>query len=466
MAVDLNKSHYDKHGNKIPRSVTPENTAEEIYPGRKSPEESEGTYENNKSSSSDEKPFSFSDEFGNDMKELGKTMGELGKNIGELAGKYGENFGETMGELGENIGETMGKYGEKFGEQIGENMKKIFSAENTAAKYNSPKKFETQGQNYPSPEISSNAPAVKEKKKHHGFGIALAAIIILCVVFFPAVKGYLTAYYEDNGTAVSDYFSVNAPDELTVSCDNTTIYIEPSENDTVNVSYNLINAELVTSTTTVRNNVSTKFYTEKNDNVKKNPFLGTSGEITVYLPADFSGTLNIEGKNSPVYADSISVNGNITVSNKNSEINISNTKNIESLICTNKNAEINIENISAYSLDVNGENGTVNVKDSVFSGNTVIESDNGSINVASSTFSGDSKLIADNGKCVFDGAALENADVKCDNGSIKGTLDGKKSDYKIKASADNGTSNISDTNSGKYILNLDADNGSIDLDFE
>lgn len=454
MAVDLNKSHYDEHGNKTPRSVTPENTAEEIYPGRKSSEENKGTYESKESSSSDEKAFSFSDDFGNDMKKLGKGMGELGKNFGEMIEKHGENFGEIVE-----------KYGEKFGEQIEENMKKVFSTENNTAKNNFPKKFETAGENYPTANYSSSAPAVnkKEKKKHRRFSIVIAALVIICIAFLPAAYGCLTAYYEDNSIYETDNFFVDTPDKLTVSCDNAVIYVVEGTSDTVGVSYNLTNAELVTKTVTDKTGISTEFYTQKSDNAKNNPLLTVNGDVTVSVPANYSGVISIEGESSPIY---VSTGKTITVSGKNSEINLTDIQNAESIVCENKNSAVNIENVSVKSIDADCKNGTIDMTNTAVSGNTLLDSDNGKINVIESTLSGDSTLTADNGSIVFDKAVLENARISSDNGSVQGTLIGKKSDYKITASADNGSSNLSDTNSGKYTLNVTADNGSINLDFE
>lgn len=210
-------------------------------------------------------------------------------------------------------------------------------------------------------------------------------------------------------------------------------------------------------------------------------FNGNSS-VTVEVPDEYMGTLSVECSNAKVEC---SAGAEINIDNSNGKVDISDITG-SSVKVRSSNSTITASNISADELSLINSNGKVEVNKSYVTGNTVLEagnsrveaantvfgssgnisSDNGSVMITDCELGSDMTVSANNGSVNMEDFSFENLFVKARNGSIKGSAYGEEENYTVKAKATNGSSDIESGGTGKYILELDSNNGSIHFNFD
>lgn len=324
----------------------------------------------------------------------------------------------------------------------------------------------------------------RRKKKKHRF-LKLVVISILVMTALGAVQEYCI----DNNIgfmpfATGDYSerTVDIPaagiEKLVINDTDSKISIVPSDDGDFHV--------------TVRENEQNLYDIDsKNGTAEINgektfsliSFNMDSSSVSVAVPEDYTGKISVDSSNSRVECSvgtdidiensngrvelsDIAKGGAITVKTSNSRISAENIIASE-LSLTNSNGKIKGENLSVSGRTVlSAENSKVDVEDSSFGSSGSISSDNGSVEISDCFLGNDMTVSSDNGSVHMDDFSFENLLVKARNGSIHGSAYGEKENYTIKASAKNGSSDIESGGTGKYILELDSNNGSIDFDFD
>lgn len=115
-------------------------------------------------------------------------------------------------------------------------------------------------------------------------------------------------------------------------------------------------------------------------------------------------------------------------------------------------------------LTVKTSNGAIEL-DNVHAANISVKFSNGIIHAANTAAQSGLSLRTSNGKISVEGIAATTIDLNTSNGAIKGTVRGKKEDYKIRSDTSNGSSNLSDTDTGSKRLTVKTSNGSIEIGF-
>lgn len=324
----------------------------------------------------------------------------------------------------------------------------------------------------------------RRKKKKHRF-LKLAVISILIITALGAVQEYCV----DNGYgfmifATGDYsertVDISAADieKLVINDTDSKISLVPSDDGDFHV--------------TVRENEQNLYDIDSKDgtaeiNGKKTfslvSFNMDSSSVSVAVPEDYTGKISVDSSNSRIECSvgtdidiensngrvelsDIAKGGAITVKTSNSKISAENIIASE-LSLSNSNGKIKGENLSVSGRAVlSAENSKVDVENSSFGSSGSISSDNGSVEISDCFLGNDMTVSSDNGSVHMDDFSFEDLLVKARNGSIHGSAYGEEENYTIKASAKNGSSDIESGGTGKYILELDSNNGSIHFDFD
>lgn len=324
----------------------------------------------------------------------------------------------------------------------------------------------------------------RRKKKKHRF-LKLVVISILVMTALGAVQEYCI----DNNIgfmpfATGDYSerTVDIPaagiEKLVINDTDSKISIVPSDDGDFHV--------------TVRENEQNLYDIDsKNGTAEINgektfsliSFNMDSSSVSVAVPEDYTGKISVNSSNSRVEC---SVGTDIDIENSNGRVELSDIAKGEAITVKTSNSRISAENIIASELSLTNSNGKikgenlsvsgrtvlsaenskVDVEDSSFGSSGSISSDNGSVEISDCFLGNDMTVSSDNGSVHMDDFSFENLLVKARNGSIHGSAYGEKENYTIKASAKNGSSDIESGGTGKYILELDSNNGSIDFDFD
>ncbi|MGN1416833.1 MAG: DUF4097 family beta strand repeat-containing protein [Oscillospiraceae bacterium] len=341
----------------------------------------------------------------------------------------------------------------------------------------------------------------KHKKKKHKkgwiFWVVLVALIAVISNDYKGISSYVYTNFMDGSFAESTGdFSAAGIKTLTLTDSNSDVTIKSSSDEDFHVSVKT---------------PDNKSYDIKSENggitVDGSKVSGSfmtfilSSEVTLYIPDSYEGAIVIDSENTSIDCsagkslDITNTNGSIKISDidgtavciKNDNASVTLTDITAGTVKTEtKNASIKAEKITAASLDLNAKNASVNVEDCTASEHTELSSGNGSIKAQRSSFAVSSSLISTNGSvnaedCAFTGESvissengrvnledfsLENMTIKAKNGSIDCEAYGDPSDYRISASAENGSTDVPAGGSGEYYLELSAQNGKIELDFD
>lgn len=323
-----------------------------------------------------------------------------------------------------------------------------------------------------------------KKKKKHRF-LKTVIFIILMITAMGAVQEYCI----DNNIgfmpfATGDYsertvdISAAGIKKLVITDSNSKVTVVPSTDKDfhVTVRENVQNTYDISSGNGVAEISGSKTVTLFSLNMD-------GSEVTVAVPEDYAGKISVDSSNSRVECSAgtdieiknsngrvelsdIAKGGAVTVKNSNARIKAENVI-AEELSLTNSNGRINGEDLSVSGRTVlSAENSKVDVNDSSFGSSGSISSDNGSVHIKDCFLGNDMTVSSDNGSVHMYDFSFEDLLVKARNGSIDASAYGEEDNYTIKAAAKNGSSNIESGGTGKYILELDSNNGSIHFDFD
>ncbi|MGN0695222.1 MAG: DUF4097 family beta strand repeat-containing protein [Oscillospiraceae bacterium] len=341
----------------------------------------------------------------------------------------------------------------------------------------------------------------KHKKKKHKrrwlFWVVLIALIAIVSNDYKEISSYVYTNIMDGTFSESAAdFSAAGINTLTLTDSNSDVTIKSSYDEDFHIS------------------VSTpddKSYDMKSENggitvngSKRSGGFMTwilSSDITLYIPDGYEGDIVIDSKNTSIDCsagksiDITNTDGKITMTdidgtdirlkNDNASITLTNVT-ADTVKAETKNSSITAEKVTAANLDLNAKNATVNAESctaseyaSLYSSNGSVKaerccfyisgsliSSNGSVNAADCIFTGNSVISSDNGRVRLEDFSFENMTIKSKNGSIDCEAYGNEKNYRITASAKNGSSDVPDGGNGEYELSLSADNGRIEFDFD
>ncbi|MCL1901361.1 MAG: DUF4097 domain-containing protein [Firmicutes bacterium] len=169
--------------------------------------------------------------------------------------------------------------------------------------------------------------------------------------------------------------------------------------------------------------------------------------VTIFLPDDYSGILDLTTSNDRVELKNIDTSNNITIKTSNARINLEDVT-ANKIDVQTSNGRVDLENIKANKIDVQTSNGRIQAKNTESLSSTELKTSNGNINITSLKSNGDIVL-------------------RTSNGDIGGSIIGNKDDYKITSHTSNSSNNIPSVTPVGYTKNLTAttSNGKINIQF-
>ncbi|MBQ8658607.1 MAG: DUF4097 family beta strand repeat protein [Clostridia bacterium] len=176
----------------------------------------------------------------------------------------------------------------------------------------------------------------------------------------------------------------------------------------------------------------------------------TSYKTTVVLPCDKPYTLAVDTDNGDITVRGNGTLDSLTLSTDNGDVS---TKEA-SLVCAEK-------------MSMDSDNGDCTLGE--ISAKTVkVETDNGSVNVAGKLTASEITLETDNGNVVATKAPIQadKISIETNNGDIRAHVFGESSDYTKIIETDNGDSNIHSAQGGAKTLVVETDNGDITVHFK
>lgn len=203
-------------------------------------------------------------------------------------------------------------------------------------------------------------------------------------------------------------------------------------------------------------------------------FLGSKkdSKIEVYLPAKYYNSIYIEENYGDVKVENAEC-GKISIDNDSGDTVLKNVEAKNDLKINSDYSDVELKSVQSYeSTNIKADCGDVIINDSkLFC--LDIDSNYGDIKVDNSIISKSLNFISDSGDTEISNTKLDcNCKFKADYGDIELNIDGNKEDYTTQLDVNLGDSSIDSENTkfyngknSKYILNVYADCGDIDVNF-
>ena len=216
-------------------------------------------------------------------------------------------------------------------------------------------------------------------------------------------------------------------------------------------------------------------------------FVNTSFDerIVLKVPKDFDGTmelhsnfgrikmtddytfenLTLKSDNGKIQTDRLTVNGNATILSNFGSIEIEALSVSGDIQIDNDNGEISIKEMTGFkSADLTSNFGSIELYHTE-GGLLNIQNDNGEVDLHGVSLNNQISVKSNFGSIRCDRVFAPDMYFSSDNGSIKGTIDGKESDFDILFTADVGSGSYSARGNGNYSIEAKTNFGSIELDF-
>lgn len=294
--------------------------------------------------------------------------------------------------------------------------------------------------------------------------ILLAIGIIIFVLAFAASGWDITKMSTVRAYTMQTYVSQNPITSIVVDDDNMTVEVKKSKDDRVHVNYftndndyyeitenGVLSIDRVT-------NYKWYHYIFQIDFHKK--------ELTIYLPEQYDGDLDIKTSNAKIEVEDISAR-RIDLKTSNSSIDMEDSSFTEVAKMKSSNGRIEATNVtSAGDMTAKTSNSKIDITN-VSVRNMDSETSNGSINLERVTAVDTIRSSTSNSHIAVERVDCGNIiDLKTSNGSITGDLKGTMSEYIISAKTSNGNNNLPENKTdGTKKLLAKTSNSKIEIEF-
>ncbi len=157
-------------------------------------------------------------------------------------------------------------------------------------------------------------------------------------------------------------------------------------------------------------------------------------------------SINIENDNGKIEVRNTSTIGDIYLDNDNGMIIFEEVK-ANDVTVRNGNGAVDIEYVDANSVDIENNNGKVEMKEVYTNNDTSIESDNGILDLLNIYTDGSLYLGTDNGNIkLSDIYFAKGMEIETSNGKIEGNIIGKEEDFSFDIETDNGNVEVNGNN--------------------
>ena len=124
-----------------------------------------------------------------------------------------------------------------------------------------------------------------------------------------------------------------------------------------------------------------------------------------------------------------------------------------------------MEHVTAGQVTAQTSNGAITLEEVSVSGAVDMKSSNGTLTARQVTAGDKLIMITSNGLISIEQAASAVIELSTSNGSISGSVEGKRSDYAITSGTSNGDNSLRDGGKGAYMLTAHTSNGNINIRF-
>ena len=180
-----------------------------------------------------------------------------------------------------------------------------------------------------------------------------------------------------------------------------------------------------------------------NDNLSKSTDSNPNVEIVV--PKEYTGAFQLDTSNV-----SVKVSGLISV---------------RSVYINTSNSPIDMEHVTAGQVTAQTSNGAITLEEVSVSGAVDMKSSNGTLTARQVTARDKLSMITSNGRISIDQAASAVIELSTSNGSISGSVEGKRFDYTIASGTSNGDNSLGDGGKGALVMTAHTSNGNINIRF-
>ena len=174
-------------------------------------------------------------------------------------------------------------------------------------------------------------------------------------------------------------------------------------------------------------------------------FSNPNPEVDMVLPTAYAGDLSLNTSNAAMNVSGLTAAGEVRVESSNSGIQVS--------------------SISAALLDARTSNGAVTLDKVTISGTADIRSSNGTLSARETVARDRLRMETSNGRVTVNQVASADINLRSSNGSVTGSVEGKRADYSISSHASNGDDSLGDGGKGQLRLTVQTSNGNIDIRF-
>ena len=262
----------------------------------------------------------------------------------------------------------------------------------------------------------------------------LALIVFLSACSAPDIRAIKLVYEK------ADY-AVNALgiDEVRIKARNMPVKVTSSDVDDIAIHYYTCEEDPYK----VSLDGSTLTLKYLNENLSKST--DSNPHVEVLVPKEFDGAFQMD--------------------TSNASVNVSGLNSVRNVHINTSNAPIGLEHIASDQVVAYTSNGAITLDEVSVSGAVDVKSSNGTLSARQVTAGDKLSMITSNGRISIDQAASAVIELSTSNGSISGSVEGKRSDYAITSGTSNGDNNLRDGGKGALVLTAHTSNGNINIRF-
>lgn len=236
-------------------------------------------------------------------------------------------------------------------------------------------------------------------------------------------------------------FSVNALgiEEIKIKARNMPVKVTSSHVDEITIHY--YTCEEDPYEVSLDESILTLKYL--NENLSKST--DSNPNVELIVPAEYAGAFQLD--------------------TSNASVNVSGLISVRSVYINTSNAPIDMEHVTAGQVTGQTSNGAITLSEMSVSGAVDMKSSNGTLIARQVTARDKLNMETSNGRISIDQAASAVIELSTSNGSISGSVEGKRSDYTITSGTSNGDNNLGTGGKGALVLTAHTSNGNINIRF-
>ena len=193
--------------------------------------------------------------------------------------------------------------------------------------------------------------------------------------------------------------------------------------------------------------------------------ISTSNSSINVSELDCSNKAEFRTSNAPITLNDCFFGASLTLNTSNDSISTENVTAGE-IEADTSNDPLNFTNLACASLHATTSNGSVVMENVDVNNELIISTSNGSVEMEKINVKNELIISTSNDDITFSDISAASYDFTSSNGSIKGTLPGKISDYNISSDTSNASNSLPERLDGKIKLSVHTSNDDIAIYFE